>query len=199
MEREFYFCTNILHQVDKTLEQYDRERKRCRDIFVKKASDYGSSWRVLRPSSIADQMYIKAKRIRTIDEKGHGLIDDPIDAEFIGLVNYGIMALIQIFHDISDDEEMDIAEIQRLYDEQSDEVRALMVRKNTDYGEAWREMRMSSFTDLILMKLLRVREIAKNDGQTLISEGVDANYQDMVNYALFALIKIEENNRVTTN
>lgn len=175
-----------------TLEQYDVALGKCREIFVKKAKDYGTSWRILRPSSIADQMFIKAKRIRTLEEKGERMVDDPIDQEYIGLVNYGIMALIQIKHEVNEESEIETDKIISWYDQEADEIRELMKRKNSDYGEAWRDMRMSSYTDMVLMKLLRVREIEQNDGKTLISEGVPANYQDMVNYSLFALIKLEE-------
>lgn len=178
----------------KTLEQYDAVVGQCKDLFLKKASDYGLSWRILRPSSIADQMFIKAKRIRTLEVSGQSQIDEPVESEFIGLVNYGIMALIQIRHEVNEESEAKMEEILRWYDEEINEIRSLMIKKNTDYGEAWRDMRSSSFTDMILMKLLRIREIEQNDGKTLISEGVPANYQDMVNYAIFALIKLGEAN-----
>lgn len=193
-QKEVIILARNSDDLEKTLQQYDRALGLCRDVFVKKASDYGLSWRVLRPASIADQMYIKAKRIRTLEENKSRQIDEAVDQEYIGLVNYGIMALIQINHEVSEESEVSVHDVIEWYDHEAAEIRMLLIRKNTDYGEAWRDMRISSYTDMILMKLLRVREIEQNDGKTLISEGVPANYQDMVNYALFALIKLEEAN-----
>lgn len=163
---------------------------KCREIFSKKLSDYGTSWRVMRPSSLTDQIYIKARRIRSLEEKGNSAINEGIEPEFIGIVNYCAIALIQLSlgygEIISHEEALD------LYDRKIEESTSLMRNKNHDYDEAWRHMRVSSFTDIILQKLLRTKEIENHGGVTLISEGVDANYMDMINYALFALIKINE-------
>lgn len=176
----------------KTLVEYDRELSRCAEIYRKKTVDYGTAWRILRPSSITDQIFIKAQRIRTIQQNGSALVNEGEEAEFIGIVNYGIMALIQL--EMPADEQLEIPSETAfsLYQLRAQQIRELMIQKNTDYGEAWRDMRISSLTDLILMKILRVKQIENNQGSTLISEGVDANYMDMVNYALFALIKINQ-------
>ena len=162
----------------------------CKDIFVKKLSDYGTSWRIMRPSSLTDQIYIKARRIRSIEEKGEesAKINEGIEPEFIGIVNYCAIALIQLKVGSGDYISKEMAV--ELYDESISESTALMLNKNHDYDEAWRHMRVSSFTDIILQKLLRTREIESHGGKTIISEGVDANYMDMINYALFALIKL---------
>ena len=173
-----------------TSEQYDEVINHCRDIFSKKISDYGTSWRVLRPSSLTDQIYIKAQRIRSIEEKGVTKVDEGIKPEFIGIINYAIMGIIQLELGPSD-EEMPNEETLALYDKYFEKAKNLMLAKNHDYGEAWRNMRVSSYTDLILMKIKRTKQIEDNQGQTLISEGIDANYLDMINYAVFALIKIE--------
>lgn len=175
-----------------TSEQYDSIIAKCRDIFAKKTTDYGTAWRILRTSSLTDQIYIKANRIRTIQEKGQSKVDEGIVPEFVGIINYCIMALIQL--ELGDEAslELDVDETMKHYDEKAAEVKALMERKNHDYGEAWRNMRVSSLTDLILMKLLRVKQIEDNAGETIISEGVDANYSDMMNYAIFALITMGE-------
>jgi hypothetical protein len=177
---------------DLTLKQYNSQLKKCRDLFIKKTKDYGTAWRILRTSSLTDQLYIKAKRIRSIEEKGEQKVEDGVENEFIGLVNYSIMALIQL--DMSDHEEIELEESRAadLYDVYSFKTRDLMMDKNHDYGEAWREMRISSLTDLILMKLLRIKQIEDNQGKTLVSEGLDAGYQDIINYALFALIRLSE-------
>ena len=173
----------------KTIEEFEREIRRCREIFVKKLKDYGTSWRIMRPSSLTDQIYIKAKRIRSIEEKGDEnlRVKEGIVPEFIGIVNYCAIALIQL--KLGTGEPISNEEAERLYDEEIKESTSLMLDKNHDYDEAWREMRVSSFTDIILQKLLRTKEIENHGGKTLISEGVDANYRDMINYALFALIK----------
>ena len=178
--------------MEKTLEQYDAAVAKCRDIFIKKTKDYGTAWRILRTTSLTDQLFIKASRIRSIEEKKAKKVEENVDVEYIGLVNYSVMALIQL--DIAADAPLDMNphEVTALYDKKIALTRDLMMAKNHDYGEAWRDMRISSLTDLILMKLLRTKQIEDNDGQTLISEGLDANYQDMMNYALFALIKLEE-------
>lgn len=175
-----------------TLVQFDAVVAKCKEIFLKKTRDYGTAWRILRPSSLTDQLYIKAKRIRTLEESKTQKVDDPIDGEYQGIVNYAIMALIQLEAAEEMGMELSAAEAEKLYDVQSQIIRDLLARKNHDYGEAWREMRMSSFTDMILMKLLRIKQIEENEGKTLISEGLDANYQDIVNYAVFALIKMAE-------
>lgn len=178
---------------DHTIEQYDRAFATCRDIFEKKFKDYGTSWRVLRPRSITDQLYIKARRIRTIDESGQQWVDEDIDGEFRACVNYGIIALIQLELDDDFPTELMQEEAMHLYDRQYRVVRDLMIAKNHDYGEAWRDMRISSFTDMILTKIQRIKQIEDNDGSTIISEGVDGHYKDIVNYAIFALIQLEEN------
>jgi hypothetical protein len=175
-----------------TLRQYENEVKHCRDIFLKKTVDYGTSWRVLRMISILDQLYIKAKRIRTIQDVGQQRVGEDIRGEFQAIVNYGIIGLIQLGLKESDIEELGADKTAVLYDEQILFVKKIMANKNHDYGEAWREMSQESFADLILMKLQRMRQILANDGKTLISEGVDANLTDIINYALFALISISE-------
>lgn len=171
--------------------QYDAVVKRCQDIFLKKTYDYGTAWRILRPSSLTDQLFIKAKRIRSIDEKSKQMVEDSIDGDFIGLVNYAYMALIQLELPNEDHLELSPDEARTLYQKQVEAVRSLMVAKNHDYGEAWRDLRISSITDLILMKILRLRQIEENKGKTLISEGLDANYADIANYAIFALILLD--------
>jgi hypothetical protein len=160
----------------------------CREIFSKKTKDYGTAWRILRPSSLTDQVFIKAQRIRTIQEKGANKVGESIEEEFIAIVNYCIMAIIQLRE--KDLTEMELSEelANQLYDKYAEEAFELMLKKNHDYGEAWRDMRVSSLTDLILMKILRVKQIENNNGSTLISEGIDANYFDMLNYAVFSLI-----------
>jgi hypothetical protein len=174
--------------------QYDTAVRGCRDIFIKKTSDYGTSWRVLRQISIVDQIFIKAQRIRTIQEKKQQKVEDDITGEFKGMVNYGVIGLIQLELKKEAIEEMPVSEVEKLYIEKIGIARQTMLDKNHDYGEAWREMSQESFVDLILMKLLRIRQILANEGKTLISEGIDANFIDIINYSLFALIKISENN-----
>lgn len=176
----------------KTAQQYEAAVAKCRDIFAKKTHDYGTAWRVLRTASLTDQLFIKAKRIRTIEEKGVQKIEEGVEPEFIGLVNYSAMALIQLSLGHAEEAEMPEQEAIALFEQQLHTAFTLMVNKNHDYGEAWREMRISSFTDLILMKLLRIKQIEDLGGQTLISEGLDANYFDIINYAIFALIKLQE-------
>ena len=175
-----------------TNQQYDTAVESCKTIFLNKTKDYGTSWRVYRTISVADQIYIKAKRIRTIQEKGEQKIGDDIISEFKGILNYGIIGLIQL--DIKDDEleELPIATVENLYNEKTAIAKKLMLDKNHDYGEAWREMSQESFVDLILAKILRIKQIIANKGQTLISEGIDANFYDIINYAVFGLILIEE-------
>lgn len=178
--------------MEKTLQQYDLILGKCRDIFTKKMTDYGVSWRILRPSSLTDQLYIKALRIRSIEEKGAQKVEDGVETEFLGIVNYCTMALIQLEH--APGEKASGEQIREWYEKSLQTARDLMMRKNHDYGEAWRKMRVSSMTDLILMKLLRIKQIEDNAGQTLISEGLDANYLDIINYAIFALILLTEKN-----
>lgn len=172
--------------------QYDAAVQACRDIFLKKTKDYGTSWRVLRPISIVDQIFIKAQRIRTIQEKGVKLVNDDITSEFKGIVNYGIIGLIQDSLHQEEVEDLPVGRVQELFDEKISMVKRVMEDKNHDYGEAWRDMSQESFTDLILMKLMRIRQILSNDGRTLISEGIDANFIDIINYSIFALILIDE-------
>ncbi len=165
---------------------------KCREIFVNKAKDYGTSWRVLRLSSITDQLFIKAKRIRTLEETGINKVGESTEGEYMAMVNYGIIALIQISLKDVNELEIDLEKVLSLYNQKIEETRDLMLAKNHDYGEAWRDMRVTSFSDLILTKILRIKQIEGNDGKTLISEGVDANYQDIINYSVFALIKMKE-------
>jgi len=180
-----------------TNQQYDQAIKRCREIFIKKTTDYGTSWRVLRTISIVDQIYIKAKRIRTIQEKVKQLVGDDIHSEFIGIVNYAVIGLIQSALATDEIEDLPVDVVMNLYDEKIAQAKALMENKNHDYGEAWRDMSQESFTDLILSKLLRIKQILSNNGATLISEGINANYLDIINYGLFAMILIEEGKHST--
>ena len=183
-----------------TSQEFDKVMEKCKDIFVTKMKDYGSAWRVLRTSSLTDQIYIKANRIRSIENKGVSKVNEGIIPEFIGIVNYSVMAQIQLEIDTLgelpeniDEMYMDAGEVEKLYDKYVSRAKALMEDKNHDYGEAWRNMRVSSLTDIILMKLMRVKQIEDNKGETFISEGVDANYYDIFNYAVFALIKLISN------
>jgi hypothetical protein len=171
---------------------YKKIIHRCQELFLKKNQDYGTAWRILRLPSLTDQIYIKVKRIRSIQEKGTQKIADDIPSEFIGIVNYCIMALIQI--DLKDDENLELNAdfVNELYTKRVDKNWELLSNKNHDYGEAWREMRISSMTDLILMKLLRIKQIEDNEGKTIISEGIESGYQDIINYAVFCLIKMED-------
>jgi hypothetical protein len=175
-----------------TNEQYDGEVKTCRDIFLQKTRDYGTSWRVLRMISIADQLYIKAKRIRTLQETRVTKVGEDKAGEFRAMVNYGVIGLIQGAIGPEAAEELGVVETAKWYDEKIALARETMIAKNHDYGEAWRDMSQESFADLILVKLLRIKQILQNDGKTLISEGIDANYIDIINYAVFALILIDE-------
>ena len=181
--------------MEKTLSQYDKAVKTCRDLFLKKMQDYGTAWRILRPASITDQIYIKANRIRSIEEKGTMKVDEGIRPEYIGIINYSVMGLILL--ELGDDAEMNLPMKQatELYDKYINHAKALMQNKNHDYGEAWRDMRISSLTDIILMKIFRIKQIEDNLGVTEVSEGVDANYYDIINYSVFALIKLDESGK----
>tara|TARA_B100001248_G_C27285902_1_gene410062 strand:+ start:254 stop:787 length:534 start_codon:yes stop_codon:yes gene_type:complete len=177
--------------MEQTIREYDVASAKCKDIFIKKMKDYGCAWRILRLSSLTDQIFIKAQRIRSIEMKGSQRVGEDIRNEFIGIVNYSIIALIQLEKGIAEQPDMENHEVQELYEKYYIESKKLMKFKNHDYGEAWRDMRISSLTDLILQKLLRVKQIEDNQGKTLISEGIDANYFDMINYSIFALIKLK--------
>jgi hypothetical protein len=175
-----------------TNQQYDQAVASCRQVFLDKTRDYGTSWRVLRIISVVDQIFIKAQRIRTIQEKRVQKIGDSVASEFMGIVNYCVIGLIQLDLESTSVEDISVNEVAVLYDRQIDRARKLMLDKNHDYGEAWRDMSQESFVDLILVKLLRIRQILANDGKTRISEGIDANILDMLNYAIFGLILIDE-------
>lgn len=179
--------------MNQTQQQYEEAVEQCKSLFMKKATDYGTAWRILRTSSLTDQIFIKANRIRTLQETGENKVGEDIHSEFIGIVNYGVMGLIQLElpNDLMD-LELPLNEVEAFYDKHIQTTFDLMQAKNHDYGEAWRDMRISSLTDLILMKVLRVKQIEDNQGKTLVSEGVEANYMDMINYAVFALIKLKE-------
>jgi hypothetical protein len=172
----------------KTGRQYDSVISQCKNIFEKKTKDYGTAWRVLRTISIVDQIYIKALRIRTIQEKRSQKVNDDIGGEFIGIINYAVIGLMQLELTDNDPDELEVAQAVALYDRYTGTARSLMENKNHDYGEAWRNMSEESFVDLILMKLQRIRQILLNEGKTLVSEGIDANYLDIINYGVFAMI-----------
>ncbi|MCG3164918.1 MAG: hypothetical protein POELPBGB_00677 [Bacteroidia bacterium] len=175
-----------------TSRQFEQVIEQCRSLFLKKMKDYGTAWRVLRISSITDQIFIKANRIRSIEEKGTQKVAEDIRSEYIGMVNYSVIGLIQLSLGVAENTEMDPLEVEKFYNKYIYEAKALMEDKNHDYGEAWRDMRLSSLTDLILMKLLRIKQIEDNKGKTLVSEGIDANYHDIINYSIFALIRLNE-------
>jgi len=177
-----------------TTQQFEQVIELCRNVFQCKLKDYGASWRIMRPQSITDQLFIKANRIRNIEMKGVSKVNEGIKPEFVAIVNYGVIGLIQLAHGAATDaKDMNTDEVLALYDNYLSETKALMFAKNHDYDEAWRSMRISSYTDLILTKICRVKQIEDNHGQTIESEGIDANYMDMINYALFGLIKLEFN------
>ena len=176
-----------------TSKQYGEVASECRKVFSDKMRDYGTAWRVLRPSSLTDQIYIKARRIRSVEEKGEMKVSEEIRFEYIGIINYSLMALIQLELGTQNDQAVTPQEILKLYNRNFEHVRSLMENKNHDYDEAWRAMRISSLTDIILMKLNRIKQIEDNNGNTSVSEGLDANYADIVNYAVFAMIKLNEN------
>jgi len=175
-----------------TSKQYDTIINTCRELFVNKMQDYGCAWRILRLPSLTDQIFIKAQRIRSLQENEVRKVDEDEKPEFIGIINYSIMALIQLELGVATQPDLSVDEAMNLYDEKINLTKELMENKNHDYGEAWRDMRVSSLTDLIIQKLLRVKQIEDNKGRTLVSEGIDANYQDMINYAVFAMILMEE-------
>ena len=175
-----------------TSEQYDAIIAFCRDLFSKKMKDYGSAWRILRLPSLTDQIYIKAQRIRSLQENEVRKVDEGEKSEFIGIINYAIMALIQLEKGVAQEPDLSSEEAINLYDKHIGITKSLMEKKNHDYGEAWRDMRISSLTDLIIQKLLRVKQIEDNKGKTLVSEGIEANYQDIMNYSVFALIQMNE-------
>jgi hypothetical protein len=175
-----------------TSRQFEQVTEQCRNLFLKKMKDYGTAWRVLRISSITDQIFIKANRIRSIEEKGTQKVAEDIRSEYIGMVNYSVIGLIQLSLGVAENAEMNPLEVEKLYNKYIYEAKSLMEDKNHDYGEAWRDMRLSSLTDLILMKLLRIKQIEDNKGKTLVSEGIDANYHDIINYSVFALIRLNE-------
>jgi hypothetical protein len=190
----FAIPKNKLIIMSHTDQQYDQVAAICRDIFTKKMKDYGASWRILRPASVTDQIFIKANRIRSIETKGVSKVDEGIRSELIAIVNYGIIGLIQLELGCSDTDDLSYEKGVELYTKYLLQAKKLMMDKNHDYDEAWRTMRMESYTDLILMKIYRTKQIEDNLGKTLISEGIDANYFDMINYAVFGLIKMEETN-----
>ena len=175
-----------------TSNQYDSVVEQCRNLFTKKMSDYGSAWRILRLPSLTDQIFIKAQRIRQLQENDVRKVDEGEKSEFIGIINYSIMALIQLELGVVENPDLSSEEATELYNKHMTITKELMENKNHDYGEAWRDMRVSSLTDLIIQKLLRVKQIEDNEGKTLVSEGIDANYQDMINYAVFAMIRLNE-------
>ena len=175
-----------------TSKQYDNVIAKCRSLFINKMKDYGSAWRILRLSSLTDQIFIKAQRIRGLQQNSVQKVEEGQASEFIGIINYSIMALVQLEKGVVENPDMNLEDAIVEYDKNSGITKDLMMDKNHDYGEAWREMRVSSLTDLILQKLLRVKQIEDNKGKTIVSEGLDANYQDMINYAVFALIHLEE-------
>lgn len=174
-----------------TNQQFEQIIATCRDLFAKKLKDYGAAWRIMRPSSVTDQIFIKANRIRSIETKGTTMVDEGVRSEFIGIVNYGIIALIQLELGYADADDMTPEQALAKYDEYATKALNLMKVKNHDYDEAWRSMRISSYTDLILMKIYRTKQIESNEGHTIVSEGIDANYMDMINYSVFGLIKID--------
>lgn len=179
-----------MEEAENTTKQFEAVMNECRSLFEKKLHDYGASWRILRPQSLTDQIFIKAKRIRSLEVKGVSFVDEGIRPEFIGIVNYGIIGLIQLEKNYSDTVDITNEEAMQLYDKHSNEALQLMLKKNHDYDEAWRSMRISSYTDFILTKIQRTKEIENLAGATLVSEGIDANYMDMINYAVFGVIKL---------
>lgn len=178
-----------------TIQQFDKALAECRRIYSLKLSDYSASWRLLRPASIADQILIKAKRIRTLELTGESKVGEGILPEFMAIVNYGIMALIQLEKGFADEVDIDSSQALELYDKFMEQTRSLMIAKNHDYGEAWRMMRVSTYTDFILVKLQRIREIEANSGETLVSEGIDSNIMDIINYSVFGIIRLTSDDK----
>lgn len=181
-----------MNTITQTSKQYDTAVSACKDIFINKMKDYGSAWRVLRPSSITDQIFIKTQRIRSIEEKGTQMVEDGVREEFIGIINYAVIALTQLELGLQGNLHLSVDEGKKYFEKHITVAKKLMENKNHDYDEAWRQMRVSSITDLIMMKILRLKQIEDNKGQTIISEGLEANYYDMINYAMFALIRVDE-------
>jgi len=179
--------------MNKTSTQFDTAIKTCREVFIKKHKDYGTSWRIMRVSSILDQIFIKATRIRTIEENGMMKVDEGIEPEYMGIINYCVMGLIQIELKAETEIELSEEKVSSLYDKYIAQCKALMQEKNHDYGEVWRNMQVSTFTDMLLMRIHRMRQILENDGKTIMSEGIDSNLMDMINYSVFALIRLKEN------
>ncbi len=188
VKRHLDIFVQITELMNTTSQQFDSVIGICRTLFINKMTDYGSAWRILRLPSLTDQIFIKAQRIRSLQENEVRKVDEDETGEFIGIINYSIMALVQLELGVVDQPDLNVERATQLYDEKVALTKALMESKNHDYGEAWREMRVSSLTDLILQKLLRVKQIEDNKGKTIVSEGIDANYQDMLNYSVFALI-----------
>jgi len=186
------FTQILMVSMQDTSKQYDQIIAKSRSLFINKMKDYGSAWRILRLPSLTDQIFIKAQRIRSLQQNSVRKVDEDESSEFIGIINYCTMALIQLDNGVVEQPDLSIEEATKLYDEKISITKQLMMDKNFDYGEAWRDMRVSSLTDLILQKLLRVKQIEDNSGKTIVSEGIDANYQDMINYAVFALIHLNE-------
>ena len=186
--------SRIMHITEymNTQKEFEEAMAECRALFEKKLHDYGASWRILRPSSLTDQLFIKAKRIRSLEIKKVSLVGEGIRPEFIALINYGIVGLIQLELGFADTVDISVEKAMELYDKHASEALSLMLRKNHDYDEAWRDMRISSYTDFILTKIQRVKEIEDLQGETLVSEGIDSNYMDIINYAVFGVIKINE-------
>lgn len=189
MSLKIIFLVSI--SMEKTVQEYNHVITVCEDIFTRKMKDYGTAWRILRPSSLTDQIFIKAQRIRSIEMKGTKKVDEDARSEYIGIINYCIMALIQLEKGISDTDDLAPDDVLKTYRFYFNQAKELMLNKNHDYDEAWRQMRISSITDLILMKIKRTKQIEDNAGKTIISEGIDANYLDMINYAVFAMIKTD--------
>lgn len=183
-----------MEKTEDTLTQFDSIIEECKGLFTKKMQDYGPSWTILRMPSLTDQIFIKIQRIRSIEEKGKQRIEEGIESEYKGILNYSVIALIQLHRLKNENIELSHEEIEILYDTLIEEIKSLLEKKNHDYGEAWREIRISSITDLMLQKIMRIKQIEDNEGKVLVSEGVDAGYQDLVNYSVFALIRLNKNN-----
>jgi len=194
-----FFCNFApdMDNMEKTNAQFEQAMRECRSLFEKKLHDYKASWRILRPTALTDQLFIKAKRIRSLEIKGQSMVGEGIRPEFVALINYGIVGLIQLNKGFADTVDISNSEAMALYDKYASQALELMKRKNHDYDEAWRSMRISSYTDFILTKIERIKEIENLAGETLVSEGIDANYMDIINYAVFGVIKMTERSEVT--